>query len=130
MATNRILLYTSQTFVHQMLEIIGLYSNFSHILQPLDLAVFQLLKHLPKHSKRNVSSSIAESNYETRDSIENGFGESPHGPEYIDMTKLKHRDEEESLIYNPELIANMKYLESDTMKVFSVEFFQQSLIRE
>lgn len=60
----------------------------------------------------------------TEDCIKNGFragGLCPFGPEYIDMTKLKHREEKEPFIPNTELTTFVKYLENEIVKVFSVE---------
>ncbi|KAF9405327.1 hypothetical protein HW555_013897 [Spodoptera exigua] len=61
------------------------------------------------------------------DCIKNGFragGLCPFGPEYIDMTKLKRREEEqETVILNPELTSFVKYLEKK-LKLFIELFYK------
>lgn len=85
------------------IEIIALFPNSTHILQPLDLAVFRPLKVFWKKAAtkwklENLGKNIRKENFApvlqkavkqlTSDCVKNGFragGLFPFGPDYIDM---------------------------------------------
>lgn len=88
------------------IEIITLYPNSTHLLQPMDLAVFRPLKafwrkhvriwkteNLGQQVKKDKFAIILKSALEelSQESIKNGFwagGLFPFGPEYVDFSKM------------------------------------------
>lgn len=88
------------------IEIIALYPNSTHLLQPMDLAVFRPLKafwrkHVRKWKTEHLGQQVKKDNFApilkkaiedlTPDCVKNGFkagGLFPFGPDYIDFTKM------------------------------------------
>lgn len=110
------------------IEIIALYPNATHILQPMDLAVFRPLKvawrkevsrwqldHLGQTLKKENFAPVLRDSLVTisEDCIRSGFragGLYPFGPDYIDMSKIKNITHQE---HDPRQIEFMKYLDSE-----------------
>lgn len=89
------------------IEIIALYPNSTHILQPMDLSVFRPLKsywkkavnnwkleHLGQNLKKEHFAAVLKTALQSisKDSIKHGFrtgGLQPFGPAYEDFSKIK-----------------------------------------
>lgn len=92
------------------IEVIALNPNSTHILQPMDLAVFRPLKsswreavknwkmqHLGQLLKKQHFAPLLKTAMEkiSAETVKNGFragGLFPFGPEYVDMTKIKSQN--------------------------------------
>lgn len=112
------------------IEIIALYPNATHILQPLDLAVFRPLKVFWKKTEiewtlENPGRNIKKENFApvlqkavskiTTECIKSGLF--PFGPDYVDMSK--HRKAAKEI--DPAQAEFIKYLECEIVKVFSAD---------
>lgn len=91
------------------IEIVALNPNSTHILQPMDLAIFRPLKaywkkavnkwkleHLGQNLKKEHFAPVLKSALESisEECIKNGFrggGLYPFGPSYVDLSKIKSR---------------------------------------
>ncbi|XP_063625003.1 uncharacterized protein LOC134796734 [Cydia splendana] len=91
------------------IELIALYPNSTHILQPMDLAVFRPLKlawrkEVSKWQLNNLGKVLKKEHFApvlkdaistiSEECIRNGFragGLHPFGPDYIDMSKIKKK---------------------------------------
>lgn len=121
------------------IEVVALYPNSTHLLQPMDLAVFRPLKLFWKKcvndwKLKNLGKNVKKENFApvlqkavdklTPDCIKSGFragGLFPFGPDYIDMSKIKNREELAVIQSNPAQKEFMKYLEKEIIDVFSIE---------
>ncbi|XP_060803414.1 uncharacterized protein LOC106131537 [Amyelois transitella] len=89
---------------------------------------------LANQIKANLGQNVKKENFApllkkaieklTPDCIKNGFragGLFPFGPDYIDMSKIKNREEASVIQSNPALTEFVKYLEKEIIGVFSEE---------
>ncbi|CAH2097239.1 unnamed protein product [Euphydryas editha] len=117
------------------IEIIALYPNSTHILQPMDIAVFRPLKLFYRKAvvdwkMQNNGNKLKKEDFApvlkialesiTVDCIKNGFrggGLHPFGPEYIDYSKMKSQNEpKQSAVQEQQQFLNC--LESQIIKTF------------
>ncbi|XP_049886788.1 uncharacterized protein LOC126381335 [Pectinophora gossypiella] len=124
------------------IEIVVLYPNSTHLLQPMDVAIFRPLKRFwkqetTKWKTQNLGQQVKKHNFApilkhaidllTADSIKNGFragGLFPFGPNLIDFTKLNinnrsvttRQDEESRFQQN---ITFLLQLEQEIVKLFT-----------
>ncbi|CAG4943950.1 unnamed protein product [Colias eurytheme] len=105
----------------------------------MDLAVFRPLKQFWKNAvyewkMENLGQNIRKENFApvlkraieklTPNCLKNGFraeGICPFGPEYIDMSKIKHREKVSDCSGKPALTEFLKCLEKEIVKVFTAE---------
>ncbi|KAI5638887.1 DDE superfamily endonuclease domain-containing protein [Phthorimaea operculella] len=133
---SHLTLYLSNFCAENGIEIIALYPNSTHILQPMDLAVFRPLKYYWKKAVKewklqHLGQNLQKENFAlvlktalqsiTESSIKNGFragGLYPFGPDYVDVTKIKSRS-------TPQISSEQKdffnYLEREIVAKFGAE---------
>lgn len=106
---SHLTLHLSHFCAENGIEVIALYPNSTHILQPMDIAVFRPLKtffrkEVAQWRLKNMGAKLKKENFApvfkkaldqiSKDCIKNGFrggGLHPFGPEYIDTSKFKTR---------------------------------------
>lgn len=111
---SHLTLHLANFCVANGIELIALYPNSTHILQPMDLAVFRPLKQTWKKPvgdfKNETGEPLKKQHFApvlkkaistlTPECIKNGFrsgGLYPYGHEYIDMNKIKNRREKKKI---------------------------------
>ncbi|KAJ2949894.1 hypothetical protein O0L34_g11214 [Tuta absoluta] len=136
---SHLTLHLSNFCAENGIEIIALYPNSTHILQPMDLAVFRPLKYYWKKAVKewklqHLGQNLQKENFAlvlktalqsiTESSIKNGFragGLYPFGPDYVDLTKIKSRS-------TPQISSEQKYffnyLEKEIVAKFGAEKMQ------
>lgn len=123
------------------IEVIALYPNSTHILQPMDISVFRPLKlewknqvtkwkmdHLGEQLKKEHFALVFKLALEsiTKDCIKNGFkagGLYPFGPQQIDFTKVKVQNRDVKVTEETCLPRHKVFLE--TLETEVVEIFTQ-----
>ncbi|XP_064292244.1 uncharacterized protein LOC128672662 [Plodia interpunctella] len=136
---SHLTLHLSNFCAENGIEIIALYPNSTHILQPMDLAVFRPLKtywakavkdwklqHLGQNLKKENFAPVLNTALEliTESAIRNGFragGLYPFGPDYVDLSKIKTRSKSE---VSTEQILFFNYLEKDITTKLGAEKLQ------
>ncbi|CAK1586979.1 unnamed protein product [Parnassius mnemosyne] len=125
------------------IELIALYPNSTHILQPMDVAVFRPLKvfwkrqvirwkteHLGQQVSKTSFAPILKSALDeiTKDCISNGFragGICPFGPEYIDFSKLNSKNRSAEITKaqgaSSQNVKFLRMLEPEIVTLFSDE---------
>lgn len=133
------------------IEVIALYPNSTHIVQPMDVAVFRPLKvfwkkqvnrwkteHPGQQVTKTTFTPILKSalNDITKECFSNGFraaGIFPYGPEYIDFGKLNSKNRaaeiaESQLAVSSKTVTFFQTLEAEIVKIFTdqkLDLFKQ-----
>ncbi|XP_013189681.1 uncharacterized protein LOC132903318 [Amyelois transitella] len=136
---SHLTLHLSNFCAQNGIEIVALYPNSTHILQPMDLAIFRplkiywnkavkdwKLKHLGMNLKREDFAPVLKTALEsiTESSVKNGFragGLYPFGPDYVDLSKIKSRNKKEA---SSEQILFFDYLEKEIVAKLQKEKLQ------
>ncbi|CAG4973401.1 unnamed protein product [Parnassius apollo] len=139
---SHLTLHLSKFCSENDIEIIALYPNSTHILQPMDISLFRPLKvyyrkPVIQWKMENSGNKLKKENFApvfqkalkniTTDCIKNGFrggGLHPYGPQYIDMSKLTKRNTVSDLAnenQNEERSHFLQFLETEITKHFGQE---------
>ncbi|CAG5058953.1 unnamed protein product [Parnassius apollo] len=123
----------------KQIEVIALYPNSTHLLQPMDVSVFRPLKLFWRQETRkwkteNLGEQVKKENFApilkralesiTPDCIKNGFrvgGLFPYGPDLVDFTKLNIQNRastSKSACDSTKNQAFLSQLEAEIVKIF------------
>lgn len=148
---SHLTLHLSNFCTENGIEVIALNPNSTHILQPMDLAVFRPLKaswreavktwkmqNLGQVLKKHHFAPVLKTAIEkiTTETVKNGFragGLYPFGPEYVDMSKIKSQNKKKiDRICQSEFLKTLENkiettLSSDKLKLFKDLYYKSRL---